>query len=156
MRDESYLAAKVEAVNKANAYANNLYKTLVEILQPYLEKKVVKIDGTLVASLADDIRALNLPNDSQMQVLCSHYRTYSLSWDVRMSYRTGDWGCDYYTASVYVGKISDRILVEVCDKAPTHRTDITVTEIQEKRKKYEELKAIADKAGDEIPYQFRN
>lgn len=153
-RDENYLAAKVACVNQTNDYANKLYSILVDAIRPFVGKKVVKQTGELTEALKKAIP--ELPSNTKLHVYCSTYRTYSLSWEVKSSYVTGEWGCDYYSASVSVGRIDNHVLVGIVPTCPEYRTDITVEEIQQKREKYEQLKKEADAAKNEIPYQFCN
>lgn len=148
------LARKIACVNQTNDYANKLYGVLVYALRPFVGKKVVKQTGELTEALKKALP--ELPCNGNMHVHCSSYRSYSLTWEVRSSFKTGEHSCDYYTASVSVGRISNHELAEIVSTPPAYRTDITMTEILDKWEEYERKKEEADKARDAIPYQFQN
>ena len=148
------LAAKVAAVNAANAYAKELYPQLAEVMRAFVGKKIIKQDGGLTAAV---LAALpKLPCNGRINVYCQSYRTYSLSWVVKTNETIcEDRGVEYHETSVNIGRVSDHILTEIVsgEHIDNLRTDYTVAEIEGKQKTYHELKNKADEARGEL-YPF--
>ncbi len=118
------VSAKVNAVNKANAYANDIHGQLVEAFQPFVGTKVLKADGTLTAKVEKMLPAF--PHTSALSV----YRNrsdYTLTYVVKVCEPIGDGGsCLYHEVSVYVGDVRDGVLTAVAEPVNDRRTNYTV------------------------------
>lgn len=140
------LASKVKAVNKANAYANQVHDILTEVFRPFVGQKIIKVDGDLMARVKDYVPPLQY--DAGLRCWKKH-SDYSLSWGVDANISYGN-GCEYSgEVVVYIGRLEGQTLVELTPNEK-RRTDWTVEEVREKRKAYEELKAAADSAFNAI------
>lgn len=149
------LEAKVKAVNKANAYANELLPRLLEVYGPLLGQKIYKADNvTLLKKVADAVEALNLPNDHTMRVYRDASK-YSLRYLIYV-YSHGDTFNAYHEAiasvNAYheaiapVGMTEDGILKELYSTVQPFRTDYSVKTVEALRTNYKELKQEADEA----------
>ena len=148
------LAAKVAAVNAANTEAKRLYPLLVETLKPFYGQKVIKVDGTLLASVAKVLPEMPSYQTTGNRINC--YRnnsSYSVGFVIRVS--------ELYTARDYTSQSSHEVFLYICDlkgqvAAPvtgsggewvlTARTDYTEGEVCELREAYKVAKEAADKA----------
>ncbi len=146
----SALPAHVKAVNRAHTIANHLQPLLQAAVKPWIGKQIYKIDGSLFAKFEKSLDGL-LPNDSK--VITYRYRSeYSLMWIVKVSEPTGDCGCLYYEASMYIGKVSKGVLESLCD-LHHYREDFTVEEVQARRNAYEAAKkALLAATSDLYPF----
>ena len=130
---EAKLAAKVKAVNRAHAYVPELYGNLVEVFRPYVGQKIIKADGSLLAKINSQLPVLPLMGHALS--VYRHRSDYSLAWTIKTCESTGDYGCLYYEATVYVGDLIGGVLSQLAD-APlpvNYRTDYTVEEIAANR-----------------------
>ena len=128
---DNVLAAKVEAVNKANAYAMEIHPQLVEALRPFVRKKVVKKGGALLVKVAT-----SLPTFSQTQSLSVYRARYGfrLEWTVKTCVGVkGLESCVYHETGLFVGVVNDGILIELHTTPPVLRTNYTVEEIEQGR-----------------------
>lgn len=144
------LATKVATVNKANAYAMSLYKLLAPIFTSLVGEKIEKNDGGLMVKVAKLVPALAEVTGIRVYRRNS---SFSLSYVVQAS-TSNETGTTYHEVSVYIGDMEGATLIKMAP-APDHRTDFTVEEIERKQKTYEIAQASAQKAQDDIPYQFR-
>lgn len=140
---ESRLAAKVKAVNAANAYAVTLYDALTDIFRPLVGQVILKNGGDLLAKVAKLLPEFPHGNSLMVYKLSS---AYSLAWVVKTSENVdGDCTCLYHETTVYVGNVSGHTLTELC-KPLSLRSDYTVDEIRAARQRHNEAKRIADEA----------
>lgn len=150
----SELAATVVAVNRAHAYANQMYAQLVEIFKPMLGTAILKQDGTLLAK----VKKLLVPEFPCTPALSvyRHHSDYYLCWMVKTCEgRTGIHPdcqiANYYEIGCYIGNFGSEwegkgnILVKLSDP-PANRTDYTLQEIQEKQQKAKEAKSAYESA----------
>ena len=140
------LAAKIAARNRCNKAANELYPRLAEIFPTIGRKKVVKVDGELVAGVIAALRGvLDVPE-------CHIYRSrsdYSLLWCVKCSENiVGQSGCVYQEASVYVASLSGQIcekIYEWTDLKTDYNLDDLVAKIDAAelaREEYDRVKGL--------------
>jgi hypothetical protein len=146
------LAARVRAVNKANAYARDtLYPALVEIFRPLCGTAILKADGSLRASVARSLP--DFPNRSEIMV----YRDssdYSLRWTVKTCEMIRDeQACLYHETTVYLGSLDGNTLKPDLYGPPDLRSDYTPEEVIDSREKYLDAKRVADAARDAL-YPF--
>ena len=107
---KNYSQANVSAVNKANAIANTYQPQLISIFSPLVGQKIVKENGELMKK----VKALipNLPNTTSERVYLN-LRKYNLSFTVSTCVNDDNISI-YHTVDLYIGHVSDGILVSVC------------------------------------------
>jgi hypothetical protein len=152
----NYLIAHVEAVNFCHLLAMRLEQVLKVFFTPYVGKKVIKIDGTLMQKIADEVRPCIEPIDEMngVQVYFDRMGSYSLRWTVKVcKHIEGAGSCLYYEHSVYVGDLEGQTLKNIKPTKLDLRTDFTAAEIESKRKVYKQLQETADQAKGQL-YPF--
>lgn len=136
------LAAKVQAVNKANQYATTLYPTLVDIFRPLVGTKIIKADGSLLKKVQALVPDFHYSTDLHVYRLSS---SYSLAWVVKTCEPITEEGtCTYYEATVYVGSLDGDTLKSIYEHPFREKTDFTVEEIQAARTEYDKARKIAE------------
>jgi hypothetical protein len=135
------LAAKIKAVNTANAVALDLFDELSPVFQPLIGRKVCKTDGELFKKYASVISPI---------VEDLYYYDYTLIWIVKSCVTYPDGGCVYYETSVRIGSICDGVLTSVNER-PVLRTDYSESEVMQALKQYAEAKAVLSAIA--APYQ---
>jgi hypothetical protein len=137
------LTAKVAAVNKANAYALELYDKLAPLFTPLAGKQIFKATGEFLAKVQ------KLLPELPCTVPLSVYRRssdYMLAWTVKTCESIPPHSCTYHETTVYVGTVHHyAFLTEIAAK-PDLRTDYTVEEILAKRETFAAARKIADEA----------
>jgi len=128
----SPLAAKVAAVNSANAYANALFPLLSAALSPFMGQQVEKVAGGLLEKVK---RALPIlpPFPVGAPLGWQVYRDpsgYALRWTVKACELYGEHSCVYHEVSVFVANLRNGV-AEKWNGAPFQplRTDYTEAEI---------------------------
>jgi hypothetical protein len=135
------LAARVRAINKANAYAIELYGQLAAVFAPLVGKEIQKNGGDLLAKVAKLMPVL--PNRHDLMVYY-HRSNFSLGWTVKTCEMIeGTHTCTYHETTVYIGELDGHTLTKLCDPF-TARTDYSEAEVRANRKAYEDAKKIAD------------
>jgi hypothetical protein len=154
MSRETALKAKVNAVNRAHAYAHRLYATLAPIFQPLIGEKIFKADGTLTAKCLKLMP--ELPHGIDLHVY-KHVSDYSLAWTVKTCEMIeGESCCLYYEITVYVGEMNKGVLTKLSTPF-SGRVDYTPAEIQDKRNKVELAeKALSDARSALWPFAERD
>jgi hypothetical protein len=132
------LAARVKAVNTANAKAGEVYDQLAAIFAPYVGCKIEKADGGLLAKVAKALPEF-VGNGLHVYKYASNF---SLVWMVKTCEVCDGTAC-YHEAGVYVGEMRDGVLLKLCNR-PELRSDYTVEEVVANREAYEAAKKIAD------------
>lgn len=147
-RREAILAARIQAVNAANDYANTLFEPLAEIFKPLIGQKVFKVDNEWMEKYKSKLPTFAKRwNGVDIHVYRASSR-YSLGWTVKACASIeGGYGCVYHETSVYVANIDGQILTSMYPgDAPKYKTDYTAADITAKRQEYKRLKKIADDA----------
>lgn len=152
MLHNSKLEAKVTAVNKAHEYANKLSGELIEYFKGFVGKKIFNANGGLLAKITSDMSELSIVNPA---LVYHNKSSYFLSFHIKTteSYKTGrddDTIAEYYTASIYIGDVSNGVLVNINAVQPQYKTDFTVEMIEERRAEYKRLQNLADAALGEL------
>ena len=136
------LQARVNAVNKANAYAKELYEQLKPVFEPFVGMQILKQGGDLLAKVQKLIP--ELPCKPNLHVY--RYRSdYSLMYMVRASATVDDYGSMSHEVGVYIGELHNGALIKMCDWHEL-RTDFTVEEVKLKREIYEQAQKVASEA----------
>ena len=138
------LAAKVRAVNTANAVALQLYDRLAPVFSPYQGAKVVNKDGSLVHKLAKVAE----PIIDEFRSKVHHIYKYSVSdynvmYVVKTGVSYGEHSCVYHEANVYIASIRHGEMTEL-SKRPELRSDYSADEISTAKQEYERLKKMAN------------
>ncbi len=130
----SKLSARVKAVNNVNAAACSIFPLIAAALMPFIGKKVLKVDGSLVEKVKNQIAPL-LPSTPSLSSFRNHLNN-SLSWTIKTS-ETIDGIAMYAEAAIYVGEVEDGILKSIYTDSPfatgNVKTDYTVEDIMAKR-----------------------
>ncbi len=144
------LEARVKAVNKANAYALELYNTLVPIFEPLVGTQILKVDGTLMQKVKNKLP--ELPNTAWLSVHRMS-SSYSLTYVVKVTeYVKSEIAhhSDHHISSetyVQIGELKDGTLEKMAAACNSRgRTDYTAEEVEAKRAAYVEAKKALDAA----------
>lgn len=131
--DNSKLAAKVRAVNAANAYGLRLYEELAPIFRPLVGAQILKVDGQLLGKYAKLMP--KLPCEPRIHVY-RRITDYSLAWTVKTceSYPNGD-GCFYHETTIYMGELEGQTLKKLSEPQEL-KTDYRAEPVEIARAKY--------------------
>jgi len=141
------LKPKVEAVNRANKYMNELAVKLVAFFGPLVGKEILKADGSLLAKYAKQLsEVVTFPNTVDLLVYRNPSR-YTLSWVVKTCQPIeGECGCLYHEVTLYVGDLDGQTLKALLPFTP-QKTDYSAEkvealrgEVKKAKDKYENLK----------------
>ena len=160
--ERTVLQNKVDARNKVNALALQYREDLVEILTPYLGKKIRKVSGyggwvKALEPALDDLSRRYREQD------CRTYVTFSINsfWaELSVSYSTGEYSCGYVKQQINIGNCqtedsygsgkADGVLTELSDFNPGdfYQTDWTAdvvvhlqNQVRQAREELRELEA---------------
>lgn len=137
------LAAKVRAVNKANAECMKLYDLMEPFFAPLINSKILKADSQFLAKYAKIMPPL--PNPPGIHIY-RHMSNYSLVWGVSACEQVEEAShCLYHEVMCYVGELKGDVLEKLCPRV-TYRTDYTVEEIASLREVYKSAQELADRA----------
>lgn len=140
--DNEKLAAKIKAVNLANATANRIKPHLTEIFKEFVGRRITKKDHSLLANVKEHLPAsINDPNIWIDMPTAEHF----LCWAVRASVGYSDIYVSYHELNVYIGSIENHVLVSLSDQTP-FRTDYTLEEIIAKRQALADAKKALSQA----------
>lgn len=137
------LACKVAAINRANAYGKEIYKTLTAIFEPLVGEKILKADGSLLAKYAALVPKFEY---SHALHVYRHTSDYSLAWVVKTCEPLPPHSCMYHESVVYIGDLRGHTLEKLCIHPFDSRSDYTVEEITQKRVDFENAKKALDNA----------
>jgi len=140
------LQTRVNGVNKANAFANQLSPRLVALFTSFVGQKIEKVDGPLLAKIQKLVDALNLPNGDIS--VYRHQNNYSLAYTVKSCevFPAQGYGHAYYfEQTIYIGDMKNGVLTALKQPEPL-KTDYTVETIEAARETYKKAKAAADNA----------
>lgn len=125
------LEAKVIATNRANAEANRLYPLFVAALTPFLNKKVITIDGDLTKNVHEAIQAIPT---TAFRIYRGNGRSGLLFWTVTECENYSYYSCVYAETTFYVGEMNVQELYNLQSfRAPNLPTNITADQIREAR-----------------------
>ena len=146
--DLAAVTAQVTAVNLANDCANKVYEELTRFFTPYVGKKILKSDGSFIAN----IKLPYLPNNGNVKVYrLNHIRNF-LAWEVSASMPN----CGItYEVDVFIGAYGSGEFQLFLDSISPplgrwRRTDYTVEEVFEKRKRYQDAERVCAEALSEL------
>jgi hypothetical protein len=99
------LKAHIQAVNLCNDYCNYLYDTLSEFFKPYIGKKILKADNSILVKVKEKIPYLK----EVKGIFCfENSNNYHLSWSVQscINVPSGNHSIAvYHNVTVYIGNI---------------------------------------------------
>lgn len=137
------LEARVRGVNRANAFANELYPKLVALFTPFIGQKILKADGTLLAKIQKQVDDLGILGPHEPHVY-RYSSAYSLVYTVKTC-EDFNGHAYYHENSVYVGHLDNGVLTGLYDQ--NHRqTNYTADKVIAARQAYEKAKKAADEA----------
>lgn len=140
MKEEA-LRCRVAAVNRGNAYAQELYDRMTTVFTPFVGQQILKKEGGLMAKVE---KALGqLPHGGGLMVY-RYNSQYSLVYVVKTDV-CEDGHAYYAETSVYIGELENGKLTKMTPYSE-RRSDYTVDEITRLRKVYEEAKKAAEDA----------
>lgn len=134
-----HLPTMVNAVNQAHKYANELHKTLTDIFKNFVGQKVITKEGKLVAK----INLPSLPCTPSLHVF-KESSNYSLVYKVR-TFVCDTNGSSTYETAVYIGRISDGFLTELCDYEEC-KDNYTLEQVKALIESYQEKQKAAEQA----------
>jgi hypothetical protein len=139
------LEARVRAVNRANAYAAELYPALRKVFEGLVGKQVVKKEGGLLAR----VKAMlpELPCTPGLHVYRS-VSVYSIAFVVKTC-ESGEGYCFYHETAVQVGALKGGVLVELSEPFAA-RADYTADEVLRKREAFEAAERAYREARSEL------
>jgi hypothetical protein len=143
--NEEHLKAKIRAVNRANAYAEQLSNTLIPIFKELIGKKVKKVGGLTikVKSLLPDF-----PHSPEINVYY-HDSNYSVFFIVKVSEMIGNsCTCLYYELTLNIGKLDGGILTEVYEQFKA--TSYNLEDIKNKIEVCKNAQRALDSAKDDL------
>lgn len=152
--DLAAVTAQVSAVNLANDCANKVYEELTKFFTPYVGKKILNADGTFVAR----IKIPDLPNTGNITVCRRVDNSSFLAW--RVSYSAPNISI-CHDVNVCIGTYGSRELILFLESISPpfgdgHRTNYTVEEVLEKRKRYRDADNARSKALSELrPFNLK-
>jgi hypothetical protein len=138
------LKARVRGVNRAHAYANELFPRLREAFTPFLEKQIETKNGPLLAKVQKVVESLALPYGVDLSVY-RHSSNYSLAYTVKTC-EVLDGHAYYYEITIYIGSMDVGILTKLTklSDVPHYKDDYSAEEVETARLKYRAAKAVAD------------
>ena len=145
--DLAAVTAQVAAVNLANDCANKVYEELTKFFTSYVGKKILKSDGSFIAK----IKLPYLPNNGKLNVYRIHSQNF-LAWRVHYLCPNISIG---HEVNVYIGAYGlgefQLFLDSISPPAGDgYRTDYTVEEVLEKRKRYQDAERACAEALSEL------
>lgn len=140
------LAAKVNAVNKANAYAKQLLPKLQDTFRPFLGQQIDKKTGGMMAKVKAAVDALDLPNTPNLSVF-RHHNSYSLCFIVKVCVVTNGIGT-YHETMVQVAEMNGDFLKDTFypPEWNVFKDDHTPERVEQLRDTYRKAKRKADDA----------
>ncbi len=147
MKHASHLAARVAAVNRANAEANRLFPILAAAIAPFLGKKVVTAQGDRTQAFRKALDPLCELSGAQFpQAFVSVLGGYTVTLEVRTRESYGDHSCTYHDTAIYLGALRDGVLIERQNSFEPLRTDYSADEVARLRIAAEQARDTAREA----------
>lgn len=133
------LTARVEAKNLVNAKANEVESKLREIFLPYVGKKILKVDGSLVSEIGEKLAQFNYPAQNEFR-FWREKLNYSLVFTLSMSVNIKDHGShESAEAKINIGQIDGQILKEINELVYILPTNYSAASIEHARARAREL-----------------
>ena len=126
------LEARVRGVNRANAFANDLYNRFVEVLTPFKGQKIFLASGGLAVKVKAAIASLELPNTVNLHVYISTISHYDLVYVVKTCEQQDSY-VTYYETSLYVAHLERGVHMGEFYPAPNFKTDHTADGVTKAR-----------------------
>lgn len=132
------LEARVKAKNLVNAKANGIEPKLREIFAPYVGKKILKVDGSLVSEIAEKLKQFNYPAQNEFR-FWHEKLSYSLVFTLSMSADIKDHGShESADAKVNIGTMDGQILEKINELIFALPTNYSVKSIKNARERARE------------------
>ena len=138
------LEAQVRAVNRASAAVNELWPALREACRPLIREKVVKVNGQLTGkgkrllAILSPTPELRVSHQTSVDVL-GWAASATETWETE-----GGFGRQSICHEVHfcVGHLRDGHLTSLCELPEPLRTDFTVEEVLERRRRLREAQSM--------------
>jgi hypothetical protein len=133
--------AKVTARNRVNTQVNEIAPKLLEILKPFVGKKVIVGGNNLSAKLAEALDPFLgwQKIHSNLQIF-RNVSNYSLSFVFKISEMDSENSCVYQEEYVYLGDLELNNLKSLADFTP-RKTDFNLAEVESVREELTKLEA---------------
>jgi hypothetical protein len=149
--DEFELEAKIEAVNKACSYANDIRGELIDFFVGLKGKKIKKLNGSFLEKYKKLLP--KFVNRSDLSVYAESSDVL-LSWSVKSSVNVkGKEYCIYHCVTIIVGYMKDGVLVELREDGVNFKSNWSINEVKHKLWVYNDLKRKLELAKyDLVPF----
>ena len=146
--DVRRLTSKITATNNVGIVCNELHPLLYSRFAPLVGQQIKRKDGAIMQKFAKLIPPYSDYKAHGCDCLYVQSSDYTFSVSVRV-YATVEGVSDYAERGLYIGTLSDGILVDVCDKsrvADKMKTDYTLAEVVSAFENYERAYNAASEA----------
>ncbi len=99
---QNNLSAKIKAVNRVHAYIKAKAPAMIEALKPFVGKKVFLASGEVSAKVREVLAPFFAEAREHNVQIYRSSSIYSLAFVFKVSEPTGEFGCIYHEASVYM------------------------------------------------------
>jgi len=139
------LEARVRAINKAHAIANELHPILTAVFSQHLGCKILKVDGSLLAAIQKQVESVLAPYEKRARIHRGR-SNYTLNYTVNTCESDSQGHAKYYDIGVYIGEFENAgaVLTKLMPHDKPLKTDYTVEDVLEARRQYKEAKELAD------------
>ena len=147
--EDAALQCKIDAENRVNTLINEHAPALIASAATLVGKPIFKADGTL---RADATKVLQLPKLNHPDMIYRHSSSYNLAFTFKtcctipnkVDNRSDH--CAYAETTVYVGDVTNGIMVKLEEVGAPRKTDYTLAEVRAKQAEARRLKDAYDKA----------
>lgn len=138
---EKNLARQVATRNAVNVMANELRLHFREVLSRHVGKKVLKVTPyrTWTAKVKEELLHIEEWMEEQNFRMRYELSCSSIWVEIDKTYPVGEHTVNYVKQIITIGKVEDCVLVSCDIKCEPYRTNYTVEEVKETRKKIAEL-----------------
>jgi hypothetical protein len=143
------LSAEVAARNEVNEISNRVYPEVIKALEPFVGKKVCKVDGTLLEKVKNALPKFERHN---VTFIYGTGHGYSVSMQISTSRSYHPTGVVYQDNTVYFGNLNNGVLTDITPWHKDLRTDFTADEVRIVRKEIRELEDRVSQAKSKIHY----
>ena len=133
------LDAKVKAINRVNAKANQLVVDMQFKFAALIGKDILTKNGSLLAKYSH--LDLNLGHPFRSWRIDSKT---TFGWTIDVTEKSTDGSHFYQQTDVVIGNLSGQTLTGLTEPYTNRRTDFTCAEIMDLRQKYKDAQTLAD------------
>lgn len=126
---KSDLEYKVDLVNRVNQAANEYQDAILERASKYVGCKILKVDGSLLKSVKDDLSSVPVPDGVSIWFDASHYSL----WGKMKGHVNAECHTIYHDANIYIGQNRDGVMYELNRHRDIRKTDYTADMVRKIR-----------------------